>query len=110
MLFVLLGETAGENFARDACMRPPESWSPRSQKKIACLLHSLLKEIQEWMVANRPRSAMRLLHRALIKNSRMCIWSSAGLHGAAREALAVMPVPGLRHRARGADVVGQQPL
>src|SRR6266850_1467137 len=49
MVVVLSRETAGKNFARDAYMRLHGRWSPRSQMKIARLLHSLLKGIQEWI-------------------------------------------------------------
>jgi hypothetical protein len=49
MVVVFSRETAGKNFARDACWRLLERWSPGSQMKIARLLHSLLKEIQQWI-------------------------------------------------------------
>src|SRR3982074_2140197 len=35
-------------------MRLLETWRPRTRMKIACALHSLLKEIQELMVTIRP--------------------------------------------------------
>ena len=64
MVVAFSRETAGKNFARDACLRPLETWSPRSRMKIVYLLHSLLNEIQELMVAtwlsadHRPRSLL----------------------------------------------------